>query len=46
MPSLFLFPDNVATAKLLRRETRNSTSSVSDDADLYSIPDVCVCVCV
>lgn len=43
MPSLFLFSaDNVATAKLLKRATRNFTSSVSDSQD-HSIADGCVC---
>lgn len=44
-PSLFLFADNADTAKLLKRETRNFTSSVSDSGEHSIISQVCVCVC-
>lgn len=43
--SLFLFVDNAATAKLLKRGTRSFTSSVSDSDDDY-ITGVCLCLCL
>lgn len=42
----FSFADNAATAKLLKRETRNFTSSVSDSHDRSITPYIGACVCV
>ena len=43
---VFSFSDNAATAKLLKRETRSCTSSVSDSLDRSIILQMCMCVCV
>lgn len=43
--SLSSLADNAATAKLLKRATRNFTSSVSDSRDRSIKPPVCVCAC-